>query len=295
MFISGTSYAQVTVEERNRIWTAIPEQAPAAPAKPRKILVVNLHVWDGQVAQGHISIPYGNLALKWMGERTGAFETVFTDDTLMFLPENLRKFDAVCFNNTVGVLFEDPVLRKSLLDFVADGKGFIGLHAAAATYVQWPEYGQFPEYGEMIGGYENGGHPWKPYEWIVLRVEEPGHPVMQAFQRETFPVSDEVFQFQKPYSRDKLRVLLVIDPVQTNINEDRHILPERRGDLDLAVSWIREYGKGRVFYSALGHNPHIFWDRDILGHFLAGIQFALGDLNTDARPSNRVPGKQNRR
>ena len=57
----------------------------------------------------------------------------------MFRPDKLRQFDALCFANTVGVLFEDPELRKSLLDFIAGGKGFIGIHDAIATFVQYPE------------------------------------------------------------------------------------------------------------------------------------------------------------
>jgi type 1 glutamine amidotransferase len=50
------------------------------------------------------------------------------------------------------------------------------------------------------------------------------------------------------------------------------------------VSWIREEGSGRVFYSSLGHRFEIFTDAAILHHWLAGIQYALGDLDADATP-----------
>lgn len=50
------------------------------------------------------------------------------------------------------------------------------------------------------------------------------------------------------------------------------------------MSWIRSYEKGRVFYSALGHGPAIFWNAVLLEHFLAGIQYALGDLKADDTP-----------
>jgi type 1 glutamine amidotransferase len=282
------SLAQISVEEHQKIETAVPKKPFVQPVKPRKLLVINLHMRDGQIINGHNSIPYSNLALDLMGKATGAFEPVFSNDTLMFTAENLEQFDAICFNNTAGVLFKSPKLRANLLNFVSQGKGFVGIHAAGATFVQWPKYDQWPAFGEMLGGYENGGHPWKPYEWITLRVEEPDHPLTSMFKDKFFPVSDEVFQFQEPYSRDKLRVLLVIDPDKTDMNESRRILPQRLADKDLAISWIHEYGKGRVFYSCLGHNAHIFWDPVILEHFLAGIQYALGDLPASATPSNLV-------
>ena len=68
-----------------------------------------------------------------MGKVTGAYEAVFNDDIEMFRPANIKQFDAICFNNTLGVLFDDPDLRASLLGFVENGKRFVGIHDASAT------------------------------------------------------------------------------------------------------------------------------------------------------------------
>lgn len=274
-----------TDEERAQIEQAIPAKAPAAPKKPRKMLVVTLNMRDGEPRRGHKAIGYGNLAFQLMGQRTGAYETVFNNDPAVFEPSELAKFDAICFNNTTGVLFEDPDRRQSLLDFVARGKGFVGIHAAAATFVQYPQYDQFPAFGRMLGAYENGGHPWRPDDTMYLKVEEPDHPVNAAFDGKDFEIHDEAFQFQAPYSRERLRVLLSVDTEKTDMEPPRRFLPERLADMDFAMSWVRREGQGRVFYSSLGHNPALFWDTRILGHFLAGIQFALGDLEADATPS----------
>ncbi|MFO7957964.1 MAG: ThuA domain-containing protein [Candidatus Brocadiia bacterium] len=282
---TGVNEFRGTEEERRQIEQAIPRTAPAAPARPRKLLVVTLNMRDGEPRRGHRSIGHANLALELMGQATGAYETVFSNDVSLLAPDSISEFDAVCFNNTTGVLTDDPEQRRGLLDFVADGGGFVGFHAAAATFVQYPEYGQFPEFGEMLGAYENGGHPWRPDETITLKVEEPEHPVNAAFEQETFEVQDEVFQFQDPYSRSRLRVLLSIDTEKTDMDPSRRFLPERAADGDFAMSWVRRHGEGRVFYTSLGHNKHLFWDPQLLGHFLAGIQFALGDLEADATPS----------
>ena len=288
--VHSVSYAwgEISSNERLKIEQAVPARATAIPKHPRKLLVTNLNKWDGAVRPGHLSIPYGNLALELMGKKTGAYATVFSDDVEMFRPANLSQFDAVCFNNTVGVLFEDPALRKSLLDFVHAGKGFVGIHAAGATFVQWPKYDQWPEFGEMLGGYENGGHPWKPDETITIKLDDPTHPVNAAFHGRGFEISDEVFQFQAPYSRDKLHVLLSIDTTKTDMNPRRRILPERQKDGDLAISWVRNFGDGRVFYTSLGHNSHIYWTAPVLQHLLAGIQFAMGDLEAETTPSGQL-------
>jgi uncharacterized protein len=280
---------ELSSEQRLKVEAAVPGKALTVAKAGRRLLVMTLNIRDGEERRGHSSIPAGNLALRLMGERTGAFQAVFSNDVSMLRPENLQKFDAICFNNTVGVLTEDPLLRQSLLDFVAKGKGFVGLHAAGATFVQWPQYDQFPEFGEMLGGYENGGHPWKPDETIILRVEDRKHPLTASFKEEFFKISDEVFQFQTPYSRENLRVLLSIDTRQTDMDPARRFLPERWADRDFAISWIRQYGQGRVFYSSLGHNAHIFWNAPVLEHFLAGIQFALGDLTADASSIQAKP------
>jgi len=278
--------AEIAAQERVKIEKAIPKKFSAIPKEPRRLLVVTLNVRDGKVVKGHASIPYGNHAIECMGRQTRAYETTFSNDIEMFRPERLGQFDAICFNNTVGVLFDDPELRQSLLDFVRNGGGFVGLHAAAATFVQYPVYDQWPAFGRMLGAYEDGGHPWGPDETITIKVDDPDHPVNAAFAGKGFEICDEVFQFRHGYSRDKLRILLAIDPDKTDMGPSRRILPERRQDKDLALSWVRAYGAGRVFYTSFGHNKDIFWNGPILRHILDGIQFALGDLEASTTPSN---------
>jgi type 1 glutamine amidotransferase len=283
--------SMLSKEDVDRIEKALPGKAAAKSSSKRKVLVFNLHIWNGKVEKGHASIPFANYAFLRMGEKTGAFEAFFSEDTMVFTPKVLGRFDAVCFNNTAGVLFTDPAKRKALLDYISGGRGFIGNHAAGATMVQWPVYDQWPEFGEMLGGYENGGHPWKEKEWITLKVDDPESPINAGFDRAGFRVSDEVFQFQSPWSRENLHGLLSIDTSRTDMAESRRILPERRKDGDIAISWIKGYGKGRVFYTSLGHNSHINWNPGILTHYLGGFQYALGDLKADDAPDVKKASK----
>jgi type 1 glutamine amidotransferase len=83
-------------------------------------------------------------------------------------------------------------------------------------------------------------------------------------------------------------VLLSIDVEKTCFFPRHHILPVRMADKDFPVTWIRAYGRGRVFYSSLGHGAPVFWNELMLQHFLAGIQYALGDLKADSKPSDQA-------
>jgi type 1 glutamine amidotransferase/HEAT repeat protein len=283
-FINPVLSADLTEVERQKIEKAIPQKATVQPKKTRRLLVTNFVNIKDRPGYGHTSIPHGNLALELMGRSTGAYEMVVNNDTLMFRPENLQQFDAVCFNNTTGVLFTDPELRKSLLEFIKSGKGFIGFHAAGATMCQYPKYDYWPEFGEMLGGFEDGGHPWTPEEYMKIKLDDPDHPLNAVFGGKGFKIKDEAFQFRHGYTRENLHILLAIDAGDEDFQR-RRILPERMKDRDLALSWIRNYGKGRVFYCLLGHNPDTFSNPAILRHFLDGIQFALGDYDVNATPS----------
>ena len=254
-----------------RITKAMPARATAKPAKPRKILVF----W---LCKGffHSSIPVANKAFEIMGEKTGAFETVVSDDMAMFDPENLNQFDAVLFNNTTQLKFEDPEQRKALLDFVKGGKGMIGIHAAADNFYNWPEA------SEMLGGLFDG-HPWGAGGTWAFKLDEPDHPLNKAFDGKGFLLKDEIYQMKSPpYSRDTLRVLLTLD---MSAPRNLKVKGMKRTDNDYAVAWIRDYGDGRVFHSGLGHNNQLFWNEAVLQHYLDGIQYALGDFKVDATPS----------
>jgi len=281
---------ELTSAEKEAIQAAAPKRAPARPAKARRLLVVHLCKSNGKVVGGHPSIPHANYFLEWTGKQTGAFVSVVNNDESVFRPENLKQYDAIVFNNTVGVILDDPALRESLIDFVRSGKGFVAFHAGgAATFVQYPKYDQFPPFGEMVGGYEDGGHPWKHTEKTPVKIDDPRHPINAAFKGQPFEIEDEAFQFREPSLRGRLRVLLSIDMTRTAADPKRRILKQRQGDLDFPVSWIKPYGQGRVFYSTMGHSPEVFSKPALLEHFLAGVQYALGDLKADDTPSAKAP------
>lgn len=283
----GVAFGQgVPAELRMRIDAALPMTPAARPQKKRVILVTNLNMRDGKPweASSFAAIPAQNYAFEQLGKRTGAYEVIFNNDVEMFRPEKLARFDAVCFLNSNGVLFEDEELRRSLMNFIESGKGVIGIHDALATFVQYPVYDQWPEFGRMLGGTENGGHPWNTGELMTMKLDDPDSPLMAAFGGKSFQIADQAFQLQEPSFRDRLHVLYSVDAVNTPPSARGRILPQRREDRDFPMAWVRRQGQGRVFYAGLGHTADVFWNPQFLAHLLAGVQYALGDLETDDSP-----------
>ncbi len=256
-------------EQIEKVKAALPDAPYVKPDQPRKVLVFTL-------TKGfrHGSIPLAAKALELMGEKTGAFTTTTSDDVNMLKPENLAKFDVFCSDQNTGNLTDDEEIKQGLLDFVKNGKGWVGIHAATDVG-GW----KFPEYHEMIGGVF-AGHPFRR---ISVKLDDPASPLCAMFERKGFEISDEIYTFKRAYSREKLHVLLSIDWENANIKQGGN-----RDDNDYALSWIREYGKGRVFYCAFGHDDQIWWNPAILRHYLAGIQYAAGDLKADATPSAKL-------
>jgi len=268
-----------TEQELKKIQDGAPEEAPAKPAAPRKVLVWG-HLWT------HDPNAFAAAMMEAVGRKTGAFEAVTSDDPDMLLPEKLKDFDALMMNNIheqtpflpanfkglpaqdqAAAKAKEKAIQDSIVAFVAGGKGLIGVHATTAACQPWPEY------GEMIGGYYGGHIGGK----VTVKLDDPDSPINAVFEGKGFQTNDEIYIFRDPYSRKKLRVLLSLDV-------DAMPDPGKRPDKDYAVSWIRDYGKGRVFYCSLGHVSNFYWNTYLLKHFLAGVQFALGDLKADATP-----------
>jgi len=274
--------AKVSDEQRQRIEAAIPSKAFVSPHKNRKLLIFDLNVGYG----GHASIPTANLAFTLMGKKTGAFETVISKDPSVFERENLKQFDTVFLNNTVGNLFQDAGLRQNLLEFVYGGGGLMGVHGTTVAFTQWPgAVEDWPEFGIMLGA--RGANHYDSDEHVFIKLDDPDHPIDRPFGGKEFEYRDEFFRVHGPYSRERVRVLFSIDTAKTKFDGQ----PRGncfREDNDYALAWVRQYGRGRVFYCTIAHNPYVFWDPKMLEFYLAATQFALSDLHAPTIPSAKL-------
>jgi type 1 glutamine amidotransferase len=252
--------------------------APIPPTPPKKHLLVI----GEEKGYRHEAVSHAMATMERLGTETGLWDTTLRTDTealtkkkLEYNAKNLNDFDAVLFY-TGGDLEMDAQQKADFISFVHDdGKGFIGVHSAAITFVDWPEY------GDMIGGYYDE-HPWLTFEAPII-VEDPRFPGMQQWPH-SFVLRDEIYQMRN-YSRDKVRVLMRLDVSRLDMkNKNVH-----RTDGDFAVTWAKMYGKGRVYYTTLGHVEEN-WDKPEFQQMITeAITWAMGLENADvtSRPLPR--------
>jgi type 1 glutamine amidotransferase len=182
-------------------------------------------------------------------------------------PESLKNYDGVVFLSTTGDL---PIPDKEgFLNWIKSGKAFIGIHSAGDTFHGWPEFidmigGEFKTHGPQVG--------------VDCLNEDPQHPATAHLGKVWTIPQEEIYQY-KNYDPAKVHELLVMD---------KH--PNNKTPGHYPVSWCRDYGKGKVFYTSLGHREDI-WDADpniadrknpveiskaYQAHVLGGIRWALG-------------------
>ncbi len=187
----------------------------------------------------------------------GQFELTCSQDCADLAPAALARFAAVVFMTT-GELPLAPAERAGLVEWVARGGGFVGVHCATDTLYE------FAPYLEMLGGTFDG-HPW--HEEITARVEDARHPITAGLGS-SFAITDEIYQF-RGFRRHPTRVLLSLDSTSCDLTLGK------RADGDYALAWTRDWGEGRVFYSALGHREEVWDDERFQRFLLAGIEWVI--------------------
>ena len=270
-----------------------------AQAAPKKVLVVT-------VTKGfrHSSIPTAEKVLAQLAKDSGAFTVEYArvepndpqfqdadgkqdkakvDAAIKAVlaekmsPAALKKYDAVIFANTTGDL---PLPdNQAFLDWIKSGKGFVGMHSATDTFHK------LQPYLEMIGGEFKAHGAQVEVDAINQDTQCPACRHLPG----SWKVYDEIYQF-KNFDRAKVHGLLTLD---------KH--PNNKTPGDYPVSWCKNYGQGRVFYTSLGHREDI-WDAKTppsfqrknsaeisaayQQHILGGIKWALGLEKGDATPQN---------
>ena len=283
-------------------------QAQQSAAGPRKKLLFLTYPGVGAPgSHGHPSLPAAEAQTVEFG-KSGGFDVttlkgyepgVGKQDLSFFTPAYLNGFDGLMLmtNGEIGLT---PVQKKAIVDFVRNGKAFIGVHCATVMLYD------FPEYGEMLGAYYfnsmatpllGNDVPVNQRRVGVLKVEDTKHPATRMLGT-TWPIAEEFYtfatapwneknpeanlsspgNFKAPmgFSRDRVHVLLSLDTERTNIEGFAPRANVKKGG-DYPQSWTRTWGQGRVFYTSLGHLTET-WTNDSVfrAHLTGGIRWALG-------------------
>lgn len=245
------------------LWINTPKASAVVRVKapsPKRLLVVT-------VTKGFRhgdSIAVAETVLAGLGERSKSFSVdyVRTDEEMAqkMTREALKAYDGVVFASTTGEL---PLPdREGFLEWLKEGHAFIGMHAASDTFHKWQPY------LDMVGGqFQTHGRQVK----VTCLVQDKKHPATKKLGA-SFEVFDEIYQF-KNFDRTRSRALI-------DMNEH----PNDKTPGYYPVAWCHNYGKGKVFYTSLGHRVDVWnapWYQD---HILGGIKWALGQEKGDAKP-----------
>ncbi len=221
----------------------------AAPhkAKPRVLIFSKTNGFR------HSSIPAGIAAIKKLGAENG-FDVDATEDSTMFNDNNLKQYAALIFLSPTGKVF-GPNEEKALQQYIHNGGGYVGIHAATDCEYTWPWY------GELAGAYFKS-HP-KQQQAKVLVVNK-NHP-STSFLPDTWERFDEWYNFKNLST--STTVLMKLDETSYTGGEN---------DGNHPIAWYHEFEGGRAFYTALGHTDASYSEENYLKHILGGIQYAMG-------------------
>ena len=271
--------------------------APEPRRKPQERKRVLFLTHPG-VGTGHASLPAAErMAIEYGG--TGGFDvtvhegyrTAGNHDFSFLTMEYLSSFDALMLMTNGDLPWSDEQ-RRGIVEFVRGGKGFIGVHCAALTMYEYPEF------GEMLGGYYvrfiTPARDLARGRVHSLKVEDGTHPSTKMLG-DSWPISEELYNyawvpwneedrthnvsdpggFRPPigFSRERVNVLLSLDTERTNLEGLYRV--HKGGDYPQA--WYREYGEGRSFYTSLGHREETWTQNDVFrAHLTGGIRWTLG-------------------
>jgi type 1 glutamine amidotransferase len=242
---------------------ALARPTASAPAKKRVLIITQAAGFK------HSSIPVAAATVKELGEKSGAWEVVGQAGTAeevaaAITAENLKNVDLVFFANTTGNLGFTPEGKKAFYDWIRNGGAYAGVHSAGDTFHGDADYldlvrGEFQTHGPQVK--------------VQITVQDPNHPACKGFPS-SFEMFDEIYEF-KNWDRAKVHVLLTM-----------HKHPQRDEQGDFPVAWTNRLGKGRMFYTSLGHREEMYANDLYRQHLTGGIKWALGLEKGDDKPGN---------
>jgi type 1 glutamine amidotransferase len=251
--------------------------AAAAHAQDRPLRVLYLSQSVGFVHETVRRPPGGlapsELALQGMARDSGAFTVELTQDARDLTADRLADLDVLVFSTT-GALPIDRETWAAVLAWIESGRGgFVGVHSAADTQLDF--HGGEAAYTAFLGG-QFDGHPWTQGTPIRLANIEPSHP-LAAMWADGTDYAEEIYQYSG-FDPGRIRVLQTLDMSAG----------PRRRPYPVPVTWVRQIGQGRLFYTNLGHTPSTWDDPRFRRQIVEAIRWAGGRTEAPATPNPTV-------
>lgn len=236
----------------------------------------------GSVNRRQKKLAPAEIAMTQLGQQTKLFDVHCTQDCATdFTKANLKKYDIVMFYTTgelpISAEARDYFLKTWLKQ---KGHGFIGFHSATDTFRnKKPEHAW---YREMIGG-TFSGHPWNAGNNVTITVHDTKFPAMKPFGKE-FQIKDEIYQYVN-WKPKNVRVLMSLNMAKCKPAKNYHV----------PVSWVKNWGKGRIFYTNLGHNPSTWTDKRFIKSTEEAVRWVMRLEEGDATPNPEVSAEEEKK
>lgn len=238
--------------------TALVSPPPRVQAAHHSILV-----FSKTAAFRHSSIDEGIAAIEALGAEHD-FTVDTTEDAADFNEANLAQYAAVVWLSTTGDVL-DASQQAAFEDYIRDGGGYVGIHAASDTEYAWEWY------ADLVGAYFLGHPPGTPTATTV--TEDHAHP-STAHLDTRWSRTDEWYSFQSN-PRNDVHVLQSLD--ETTYTPGGSLAMGH----DHPLTWCHTYDGGRAWYTGAGHTEASFADDDFMTMILGGIQWAAGEVHGD--------------
>jgi len=240
LFVGACSSSERTVGPSAVTQPLVPGRAPS------RVLMIT-----ATAAFRHDSIPTARQMMTGLAASTGEFTVTTTENLSTVSASSLAAYDVICFALTSGELDFSGAQKSAIVDFVAGGGGFIGVHSASDTLYEWSDYGR------LVGAYFKE-HPWTQPATVV--VEDQSHPATIGLG-ERFSILEEFYTFREN-PRGRVQVLLRLDAASVG----------SAGDYPLA--WSQSFGAGRAYYNAIGHFSETWTDPRFQRQLVGAIRWA---------------------
>ena len=249
-------------------------------AKPARVLMITQSrgFRHGSVNRGGKELAPAEIAMKQLGQQTGLFTVDCSQDCEAdFTRKNLQNYDLVMFYTTGKLPIKEEDLNYFFNEWLKqEGHGFIGFHSATDTYKNYKPY------WDMIGGTFNG-HPWGSGSKVTISVHDTSHPAMKPFGEE-FEFTDEIYQY-KNWQPEKVHILMSLNMAKSKTKRPYHV----------PVAWCKEWGKGKMFYTNLGHRNDTWTNKTFLASVEGAVKWVTGQAKGNAKPNPDVSAAQEKK
>jgi type 1 glutamine amidotransferase len=200
----------------------------------------------------HDSIPTGIETIQQLGKENN-FTSTATEDATVFTKENLKNYKAIIFLSTTGNILEAPQ-KAAIESYIKSGGGFIGIHAAADTEYEWPFY------GELVGAWFKS-HP--RIQQATVDIINSMHPSTKGLPTK-WSRTDEWYDY-KALPPISATILAKLDNTtyEGSTMGDNH-----------PIAWCQTIGKGRSWYTGMGHTKESYSEPEFRQHLTGGILWA---------------------